>query len=253
MSLQGKRGLIVGVANEQSIAAGCARAFADAGSELMLTCQSDKARAYAAPVAEAVGARDLLQVDVSLEADIESARARIEEVWGRIDFLVHSVAFCPKDDLHASVVDCSEEGFATAMNVSCYSFIRLSRMAAALMPEGGSILTFSYYGAERVVDHYNIMGPVKAALEASVRYLAADLGARGVRVNAISPGPIQTRAASGIAYFDELMEAAAAEAPGGRLATIEEVGALAAFLAGDGARAITGGVHYVDYGVNTIA
>lgn len=253
MSLKGKRGFVVGVANERSIAAGCARAFRDQGADLILTCLNEKARPYATPIAESVNAVDLLELDVSREEDIVAAEERIQSVWGGIDFLVHAVAFCPKEDLHASVVDCSEEGFATAMKVSCYSLIRLSRMAAPLMRDGGSILTFSYYGGERVVDHYNIMGPVKAALESSVRYLAADLGGKGIRVNAISPGPIKTRAASGIAHFDELLDAAAAEAPGNRLATIEEVGDLAAFLAGDGARAITGGVHYVDYGVNTIA
>jgi len=251
--LKGKRGLIAGIANKRSIAAGCAEAFADAGASLILTYQGEKALPHVAPVGEVVGAEALLALDVTDEEETARAFEAVAERWGRLDFLVHSIAFCPKADLHASVVDCSREGLRIAMDVSCHSLIRMTRLAAPLMSEGGSILTFSYHGAEKVVDHYNIMGPVKAALEASVRYLAAELGERRIRVNAISPGPIATRAASGIASFDELMADAVARAPKRRLATIGEVGALAAFLVSDPAAAITGGVHYVDCGLNTIA
>jgi len=253
MDLSNKVGLIAGVANRRSIAAGCAKAIADAGGEVMLTCLNDKAEPYARPVAGETGARDLLTMDVSRDEDVARVFEAVRESWRRLDFLLHCIAFCPKDDLHAPVIDCSRAGFAEAMDVSCHSFIRLARQAVPLMTNGGSILTVSYYGAEKVVDRYNIMGPVKAALEAVVRYLAADLGPRGVRVNALSPGPIATRAASGIAEFDALMTEAAVRAPAGRLSTIEDAGAMAAFLISDGAKAVTGGVHYVDCGVNVMS
>jgi enoyl-[acyl-carrier protein] reductase I len=251
--LAGKRGLIVGVANPDSIAAGCAVAMAEAGATLALTYLNDKTRSHAEPVAQATNADLYVPLDVTREDQIDALFEAIATRWGRLDFLLHSIAFCPREDLHARVIDCSLAGFTQAMDISCHSLIRLSRRAVPLMVGGGSILTMSYHGADEVVDHYNIMGPVKAALESVVRYMAADLGGQGIRVNAVSPGPILTRAASGIGHFDALMADAAARAPAGRLATIEEVGAVATFLASDASRAITGGVHYVDHGVNIMA
>jgi len=251
-SLSGKAGLIVGVANTQSIAAGCARAFAAAGARQMLTYLNDKAEPHVAPVAEAVEAEALSPLDVTDEEQTEAVFAEVERRFGKLDFLLHSIAFAPKADLQGGLLDSSAQGFAAAMDVSCHSLIRLARRAAPLMSEGGSILTMSYYGSEKVIDNYNLMGPVKAALEASVRYLADELGERRIRVNALSPGPIATRAASGLAHFDALMRAAAGRAPAHRLVTIDEVGAFAAFLASDAARAVTGGVHYVDCGYNVV-
>lgn len=252
-TLDEKVGLIIGVANDRSIATGCARAFAAQGASLALTYLNDKARDHVEPIAREVEAETLIPLNVANDEEIDAAFDAIKELWGRLDFVLHSVAYCPRDDLHAPVIDCSREGFAEAMDISCHSFIRIARRAVNLMPEGGSLLTVSYYGAERVVDHYNIMGPVKAALESSVRYLAADLGPQGVRVNAISPGPIATRAASGIEHFDDLLAEAAERAPKRQLATIDQVGAQAAFLVTDAAAAVTGGVHYVDCGVNIMA
>ena len=251
--LEGKKGLIIGVANDHSIAAGCASEMAKDGARLALTYLNDKAKPFAAPTAERVQAEGFLPLDVTDEATSDAVFAWIAETWGGLDFLVHSVAYCPKDDLHAPVSQCSRDGFLMAMDVSCHSFIRLARQAAPLMKNGGSLLTVSYYGAEKVVDNYNIMGPVKAALESSVRYLAHDLGPRNIRANAISPGPIATRAASGIAFFDKLLDEAASRAPEKKLASIEDAGALAAFLASDRAAAITGGVHYVDCGYNVMS
>lgn len=252
-TLEGKVGLITGVANDASIAAGCAHAMTEAGAKLVLTHLNDKARPYVAPVAEAVGAEDLLKLNVQDPEEMDAVFEAIDRRWGRLDFLLHSIAFCPKDDLHAPLVDCSRDGFLAAMDISCHSLIRMTNRARPLMKQGGSILTMSYYGAEKVVDNYNVMGPVKAALESSVRYLASDLGTDNIRVNALSPGPIATRAASGIDHFDTLMEDAASRAPAQRLATIEEVGATAAFLASDAASAITGDVYYIDNGYHVMA
>lgn len=246
--LAGKVGLVAGVANAQSIAAGCATASHAAGAELALTYLNDKARPFVEPVATAVDARLLLPVDVEKEGDLESAFGRIDETWGRLDFLLHSIAFCPKEDLHGRVTDCTRSGFARAMDVSVHSFIRMTRLAEPLMPDGGCLLTVSYYGAEKVVDHYNVMGPVKAALEGTVRYLAAELGPEGIRVNALSPGPLKTRAASGIDHFDQLIDAARERSPERRLVSIDDVGAMATGLVSDMARNVTGSVAYVDAG-----
>ena len=235
MLLQNKVGLVVGVANAQSIAAGCAHAFAREGAELMLTYMNDHALAHVQPVAEAVGAKEMLPLDLSMPDQLDAVFDTISARWGRLDFLLHSVAFCPKDDLHGRVVDCSAAGFAQAMDISCHSFLRLVRRAEPLMARGGSAMTISYYGAEKVVDHYNIMGPVKAALEAVTRNVAVELGPQAIRANVLSPGPIATRAASGIEDFDGLMDDARDRAPGRRLVTINEVGAVAAFLASDSA------------------
>ena len=248
--LIGKKGLIVGIANDQSIAYGCAQAFRNAGAELAITYLNEKARPYVEPLKDELGAEIFLPCDVREPGQVQSLFTQLEQTWGELDFLLHSVAFAPRDDLHGRVTDCSREGFDMAMNVSCHSFIRMARNAEPLMKNGGALMTVSYYGAEKVIDNYNLMGPVKAALEASVRYMAVDLGAKGIRVYALSPGPLKTRAASGIDRFDALMEAAAKRAPRQALVTIEQVGNVAAFLASDGAEGMTGNVVYVDNGYN---
>jgi enoyl-[acyl-carrier protein] reductase I len=251
-SLQKKKGLIVGIANEHSIAWGCARALRDAGADLAVTWLNDKARPYVEPLARQLDAEIALPLDVEQAGALEAVFQAIATRWGRLDFVLHSIAFAPGSDLHGRVVDCSREGFARAMDISCHSFARMARLAEPLMSEGGSLMTMSYIGAEEVIPDYGVMGPVKAALEASVRYLAAELGPRGIRVNAISPGPLATRAASGIPNFEALMTQTAQRAPLRRLVDIAEVGALCSFLAGDGARAITGNTLYVDAGYHIL-
>lgn len=245
------KGLIIGLANDQSLAWGCAAALKAAGAELAVTYQNEKARPHVAPLAEAVGASIVQPLDVRDAGQAAALFETIGERWGRLDFLLHSIAFAPKADLHGRVTDSSPEGFATAMDISCHSLIRLAKHAEPLMTQGGSILTMSFYGAEKVVPGYGIMGPVKAALEASVRYLAVELGPKGIRVNALSTGPVKTRAASGLTHFDALMEKAAARAPLHQLVTIEQIGEAAAFLLSDKARYISGQTIYVDAGYNT--
>jgi enoyl-[acyl-carrier protein] reductase I len=248
MSLQGKRGLIVGIANEQSIAYGCARVLRNAGAELAITYLNEKAMPYVRPLAEQLGSPIIVPCDVREPGQLEAVFSRIRDAWGRLDFLLHSIAFAPKEDLHSRVTDCSQAGFALAMDVSCHSFIRMARLAEPLMTDGGCLLTLTFYGSEKVVEDYNLMGPVKAALESSVRYMAAELGPKRIRVHALSPGPIKTRAASGIGRFDELLERARARTPEHQLVSIEDVGNLAAFLVGEGAAALTGNVEYIDAG-----
>ncbi len=251
--LSGKRGLIVGVANGHSIAAGCAVVCAREGAELALTYLNEKAKPFVAPVAEAVGAQMLLPLDVEDDVQMAEVFSEIAARWGKLDFLIHSIAYCGKDDLHGRVVDCSRAGFAQAMDVSVHSLMRLTRLAEPLMVEGGSIVTMSYYGAEKVVEHYNIMGPVKAALESSAMYLAAELGGKGIRVNVVSSGPLMTRAASGIEHFDVMLDAARERAPEHRLVTIQDIGEVALSLLGDGAKVVTGNVVYVDAGLHILA
>ncbi len=251
--LSGKRGLVVGIANEASIAAGCARAFAGAGAKLAATYLNEKALPYVKPVTDAFGCELLLPCDVRIPGQLDAVFERIGAQWGGLDFLLHAIAFAPAADLHGRVVDCSAEGFALAMDVSCHSFLRMARLAEPLMPNGGCLLTVTFYGSERVVAHYNLMGPVKAALESAVRYTAAELGAKGIRAHAISPGPIKTRAASGIAHFDELLAAEAAATPERQLVDIDDVGALAAFLVSDAARRVTGTIIPVDSGQHLMA
>ena len=252
LPLQGKKGLIVGIANEHSIAWGCGRALRDAGAELAVTWFNEKARPNVEPLARQLDADIAMALDVEQPGALEVVFEAISMRWGRLDFVLHSIAFAPKTDLHGRVVDSSREGFARAMDISCHSFARMARLAEPLMTEGGSMITMSYIGAEEVIPDYGVMGPVKAALEASVRYLAAELGPRGICVNAISPGPLATRAASGIPNFDALLTQAAQRAPLRRLVDIAEVGALCAFLAGDGARAITGNTLCVDAGYHIL-
>lgn len=251
--LAGKRALVIGIANDHSIAWGCARAFRDQGAEVAVTYLNDRAAPHVRPLAEALSAPIFLPLDVTREAEAEALFDAIAAHWGGLDILLHSIAFAPADDLHGRVVDCSPAGFAQAMDISVHSFLRLMRRAEPLMAQGGTCLTVSYYGADKVVAHYNMMGPVKAALEAAARYAAAELGPKGITVHALSPGPLMTRAASGIAGFDALIGDAAARAPLGRLATIEDVGAYAAFLAGPGARGVTGLTHLIDGGASITA
>lgn len=250
--LQGKKGLVVGIANEHSIAWGCAKALREAGAEVAITWLNEKARPYVEPLAQQVQSPLAMALDVSHPEQTRAVFDRIAAEWGQLDFLVHSIAFAPSHDLHGRVVDSSPEGFAQAMDISCHSFMRMAKLAEPLMKNGGSLMTMSYLGAEGVVNDYGMMGPVKAALEASVRYLAAELGPSGIRVNTISPGPLATRAASGIAHFDRLLEDAAARSPLRRLVDIDDVGALCAFLASDAARSITGSMLFVDAGYNIL-
>jgi enoyl-[acyl-carrier protein] reductase I len=252
-SLQGKRGLIVGIANTASIAAGCARAFVDAGATIAATYLSDTARPFVSTVTEPLGCTLLLPCDVRIPGQLEAVFAKLHAEWGGLDFLLHAIAYAPKADLQGRVVDCSAAGFGLAMDVSCHSFLRMAHLAEPLMPGGGCLLTVTFYGSERVVAHYNLMGPVKAALESAVRYTAAELGAKGIRAHAISPGPIRTRAASGLDRFDEMLARAAAQAPEQHLVDIEDVGALAAFLVSDAARHITGTIIPVDGGQHLMA
>lgn len=252
VDLRGKRGLVVGIANEHSIAAGCAEAFAACGARLAATYLNDKARAWVEPVAARLGAEWTAPCDVRNEGDLESVFARVERKWGGLDFLLHSIAFAPQADLHGRAVDCSAEGFAIAMDVSCHSFLRMAKLAEKLMTEGGCLLCVTFHGSGRVVEHYNMMGPVKAALESATRYVAAELGPKGIRAHAISPGPIPTRAAGGIDGFEEILEQAG-RAPLAGGTGIADVGALAAFLVSDAAKRITGTVIPVDGGQHLLA
>ncbi|GAA0744453.1 enoyl-ACP reductase FabI [Ideonella azotifigens] len=252
IDLSGKKGLVVGIANAQSIAWGCAQAFQAAGAELALTWLNDKARPHVEPLAQALNAALMLPLDVQQPGQLEAVFEAITQRWGRLDFVLHSIAFAPGADLHGRVVDSSAEGFAQAMDVSCHSLLRMARLAEPLMADGGCLLTMSYQGADEVIANYGVMGPVKAALEASVRYLATELGQRGIRVNAVSPGPLATRAASGIAHFDALLQDSAARAPLRRLVTQQEIGELCSFLVSDLARAITGDTLYIDAGMHIL-
>jgi len=246
--LEGKRGLIVGIANDQSIAWGCAKAFRAFGAELAVTYLNEKARKHVAPLAQALEAPIFLPLDVNASGQMEAVFERIAKEWGSLDFAVHSIAFSPKEALQGRVVDVPRDGFATTMDVSCWSFIRMAHLAEPLMKKGGSLFTMSYYGSQRVVKNYNVMGVAKAALEAAVRYMAAELGPKGIRVHAISPGPLATRAASGIPEFDALLDKARGKAPARSLVSIDDVGVATAFLAHDAARLMTGDTLYVDGG-----
>jgi enoyl-[acyl-carrier protein] reductase I len=250
--LEGKRGLIVGIANEQSIAWGCAKAFHALGAEVAVTYLNEKAKQYVEPLARELEAAIVMPLDVRTPGQTEAVFKRVAKEWGQLDFLVHSIAFSPKDALQGRVVDVSREGFLTTMDVSCWTFIHMTHLAEPLMRKGGTVFTMTYYGSQMVVKNYNIMGVAKAALEAAVRYIAAELGPKGIRVHAISPGPLATRAASGIPEFDDLLEKARAKAPARNLVSIEDVGVATAFLAHDAARLITGETLYVDGGYHII-
>ncbi|MCM2320493.1 MAG: enoyl-ACP reductase FabI [Pseudomonas sp.] len=251
--LQGLKALVVGVANEHSIAYGCARAFAELGAEVAITYANEKTRGYVEPLARELNAPIFMPLDVTQPGQLEAVFAEIERHWGQLDILVHSIAWAPKEDLQGGLLDSSAEGFGLAMDISCHSFVRMARLAAPLMKNGGTLFAMSYYGANKVVPNYNLMGPVKAALEASCRYLAYELGPKGIRVHAISPGPLKTRAASGLKDFDLLLNEAAQRAPLGELVDIMDVGFTCAYLATPYARRLSGETLYVDGGVNIMA
>jgi enoyl-[acyl-carrier protein] reductase I len=248
--LQGRKALVVGVANDSSIAYGCAQAFRELGADLAITYLNEKARPHVEPLARELDAPIFMPLDVSTPGQLEAVFEAIGKTWGKLDILVHSIAFAPKEDLQGGLLNCSADGFAKSMDVSCHSFVRMAKLAAPLMTDGGTMFAMSYYGANKVVTNYNVMGPVKAALEACCRYLAYELGGQNIRVHAISPGPLKTRAASGLKDFDLLLNEAAQRAPLGELVDIMDVGYTCAFLATPYAKRLSGATLYVDGGVN---
>jgi enoyl-[acyl-carrier protein] reductase I len=252
VALKGRKGLIVGIANDQSIAWGCAKAFRALGADLAVTYLNEKAKRFIEPLARELESEIVMPLDVMVPGQTEAVFEQIAKQWGRLDFLVHSIAFSPKEALHGRVIDVGRDGFLATMDVSCWSFIRMAHLAEPLMKNGGTLFTMTYYGSQVVVENYNIMGVAKAALECAVRYIAAEVGPKGIRVHAISPGPLATRAASGIPEFDELMEKAQAKAPARSLVSVDDVGRATAFLALDGAKLITGTTMYVDGGYHII-
>jgi enoyl-[acyl-carrier protein] reductase I len=246
--LKGAKALVVGIANDQSIAYGCAKAFRELGADLALTYLNDKAKRFVEPLARELDAAMFLPLDVAVPGQLESVFDEVGRGFGELDILVHSIAFAPKDDLQGGLLDCSAAGFGRAMDVSCHSFVRMAKLAAPLMNDGGTMFAMSYFGADRVVANYNVMGPVKAALEAACRYLAYELGGSDIRVHAISPGPLKTRAASGLKDFERMLNDAVERAPLHELVDIDDVGS-----ASDYARRITGGTIYIDGGAHIIA
>ena len=253
MILKDKKALVVGIANEHSIAYGCATAFREVGAELAVTYLNEKAKPFVEPLAGKLEAALFLPLDVSREGELEAVFNSIERQWGQLDILVHSIAYAPEADLQGGLLNCSAAGFAQAIDISCHSFIRMARLAAPLMKDGGTMFAMSYHGAQKVVPDYNVMGPVKAALEAVCRYLAFELGPSKIRVHAISPGPLKTRAASGLKDFDRMLNDAVARSPVGELADIMDVGYFCSFLAASFGRRLTGQVVYVDGGANIMA
>lgn len=251
--LKGKKALIVGIANEHSIAYGCAKAFHELGADLAITYINEKTKTYVEPLARAMKAPIFMPLDVATPGMLEAVFENIEKKWGKLDIVLHSIAFAPKADLQGGLLDCSAEGFKVAMDVSCHSFVRMAKLSAPLMKDGGSLFAMSYYGAQKVVPNYNVMGPVKAALEACCRYLAYELGPKKIRVHAISPGPLKTRAATGLKDFDLLLARAAKKAPLGELVDIMDVGFACAYLATPYARRLSGETLFVDGGVNIMA
>lgn len=251
--LKGKKALVIGIANDSSIAWGCASAFRALGADIAVTYLNEKARPYVAPLAEQLQAPIFLPLDVSQPGELEAVFDTITRQWGELDILVHSIAWAPKDDLQGGLLNCSAEGFSRSIDVSCHSFVRMAKLAVPLMKNGGSMFAMSYIGANRVVPNYNVMGPVKAALEACCRYLAYELGPQHIRVHAISPGPLKTRAASGLKDFDVMLSEAAQRAPIGELVDIQDVGYTCAYLASPYGRRISGETLYVDGGVSIMA
>jgi len=250
--MAGKRGLVMGVANNRSIAWGIAKRCADAGAELAFTYQGEVLKKRVEPLAAAVKSKIVLPCDVTDAPSVDAVFAAIDKAWGGLDFLVHAIAFSDKEELTGRYVDTSTENFSKTMLVSCYSFTAVAQRAERLMKDGGALLTLTYYGAEKVMPHYNVMGVAKAALEASVRYLATDLGASGIRVNAISAGPIKTLAASAIGDFRYILRWNEYNAPLRRTVTIDQVGDAALYLLSDMSRAVTGEVHHVDCGYHVV-
>ncbi len=251
--LKGSKVLVAGIANEHSIAYGCARAFRELGADLAITYANEKTRTYVEPLAQALEAPLFMPLDVTRQDDIDALFARVARDWGKLDVFVHSIAWAPKEDLQGGLLDCSADGCSKAIDISCHSFVRMARAAAPLMTDGGAMFTMTYHGANKVAPNYNVMGPVKAALEACVRYLAFELGPKRIRVHAISPGPLKTRAASGLKDFDLMLNEAAQRAPLGELVDIMDVGFTCAFLATPYARRLSGETLYVDGGVNIMA
>ena len=250
--LKGKKALVTGIANDQSIAWGCAKAFKAFGADVAVTYQSEKSKRFVDPLASELKASIYLPLDVHRQDELEAVFEAIRKKWGKLDIVLHSIAFAPKGDLQGRVVDCSKDGFLMAMELSCWSFIGMAKLAEPLMRDGGTLFTMTYYGSQVVVENYNIMGPVKAALESATRYMAAELGPKGIRVHAISPGPLKTRAASGLSEFDKLLRKAEAKAPTRSLVSIDDVGVAVAFLAMNGAKLITGETLYIDGGYHII-
>ena len=250
--LRGKRGLIMGVANSRSIAWGIARACRGAGAELAFSYQGDALKKRVQPLAEEVNGLLVGHCDVTEPSTIDAVFAGVKAAWGSLDFVVHAIAFSDRDQLNGRYIDTTEDNFTKTMQVSCYSFTAVARRAEKLMPQGGALLTLSYYGAEKWIPHYNVMGIAKAALESSVRYLAADLGGQNIRVNAISSGPIKTLAASGIGDFRYILKWNEHNAPLRRSVSSEEVGNTAVYLVSDLARGVTGEIHHVDAGYHIV-
>ncbi len=250
--MTGKRGLIMGVANDRSIAWGIAKAVAAQGGELAFTYQGEALERRVKPLAASIGADIVIPCDVTDDASIDATFATLKQRWGSLDFVVHAIAFSDKNELKGRYIDTSVDNFALTMDVSCYSFTAVMQRAEKLMSDGGSLVTLTYLGAERVMPHYNVMGVPKAALECSVRYLAADLGDQGIRVNSISAGPIKTLAASGIGDFRQILRWNELNSPLARNVTIEDVGGAGLYLVSDLSRGVTGELHHVDSGYNVV-
>lgn len=250
VSLEGKKGLIFGMANEHSIAHGVAKVCRAAGADIGITYLNAKAEPYVRPLAEELQSSLIMPCDVQKPGELEAVFTQVRKQWGRLDFLLHAIAYAPLKDLRGRLVDVSQEGWNIAMDISVHSFIRMARLAEPLMTQGGCLLTLSYLGGERVIRNYRMMGPVKAALQQTTEYLAAELGEKGIRVHTISPGPIMTRAASGLADFETLLDEVYSKAPEHYVVSAEDVGFLAAYLASDRAKGMTGNLIYLDSGYN---
>ena len=250
--MAGKRGLIMGLANDRSLAWGIAKKLSEAGAELAFSYQGEALEKRVRPLAESLGVARLIDCDVSEMAALDRAFGKLAEEWPTLDFVVHAIGFSDKNELRGKFVDTSLDNFLLTMNVSAYSFVAVAKRARAMMPDGGALLTLTYYGAEKVVPHYNVMGVAKAALEASVKYLAMDLGPEGIRVNAVSAGPIKTLAASGIGDFRYILKWNELNSPMRRNVTIDDVGGAGLYLLSDLASGVTGEVHHVDAGYNVI-
>lgn len=253
LSLQGKKGLIVGVANDKSIAYGCAKAFKLCGADLAITYLNEKAKKFVEPIAEELNAPIFLPCDVQNEEQIDHLFEKIKEEWGGFDFFLHSIAFAPLEDLHGRVIDSSKEGFLHAMDISCHSFIRMAQKAEPLMKQGGTLLTLSFYGAQKVVPNYSVMGPIKATLESVVQYMAYEFGQKAIRVHAISPGLVRTRAATGIKNIESMFHDWGEKTPGLRFANKDDIGKLATFLVSDWSEAMTGNVIPMDAGYHIMS
>jgi len=251
-NLKGKKGLIMGIANQESIAYGCAKAFKTLGADIAITYLDERSKKYVEPIAEELQADIFMPCDVQSEEEFAALFDAIEKKWGKLDFALHSIAFAPKEDLHGRLVDSSSDGFLLAMDVSCHSFLRMAKLAEPLMKDGGSLFAMSYYGAEKVVENYDLMGPVKSALESSVRYLACELGSKGIRAYTISPGPVRTRAASGLKSFDDLVTDTVKRTPAHHLATIEDIGMTTALMATPAAKMTSGDTIYIDGGFHVM-